>query len=81
MLTNDVAINLNVLGAFLEDIVMSNVDSTMIIIIKRSGSRLWSIHVSQKPLKPDKLTGGVSKSTILSLNTGMGNCILLLETP
>ena len=81
MLASDVAINLNVFGAFMEDIVMSNVDSTMIIIIKRSGSRLWSIHVSQKPSKLDKLTGGVSKSTILSLDTGTGNYVLLLETP
>ena len=40
MLASDVAINLNVLGAFMEDIVMSNVDSTMIITIKRSGSGL-----------------------------------------
>ena len=81
MLASDVAINLNVLSAFMEDIVISNVDSTTIIIIKRSGSGLRSIHVSQEPLKPDKLTSGVSKSTILNLNTGIGNHILLLTTP
>ena len=46
MLASDVAINLNVLSAFMEDIVISNVDSTRIIIIKRSGSGLRSIHVS-----------------------------------
>ena len=52
-------VDLNVLGALMEDIVMSNVDSTMIITIKRSYSGLSSIHVSQEPLKPDKLIGGV----------------------
>ena len=46
MLTSDVAIILNLLGAFMEDIVMSNVDGTMIITMKRSGNGLWSIHVS-----------------------------------
>ena len=81
MLASDVVVDLNVLGAFMEDIIMSNVDSTTIVIIKRSGSALWSIHVSQEPTKPDKLAGGVGKGTILSLSTGTGNHILLLATP
>ena len=81
MLASDVAVNLNVLGAFMEDVIMSNVDSTTIVTIKRSSSGLWSIHVSQKPAKPDKLAGGVGKGTILSLNTGIGNHILLLASP
>ena len=81
MLGGDVAIDLNVLGAFMEDIVMSNVDSTTIVTIKRSNSGLWSIHVSQEPAKLDKLASGVDNGTILSLNSGMGNHILLLTTP
>ena len=81
MLASDVVIDLNVLGAFMEGIIISNVDSTTIITIKRSGSRLWNIHVGQKPSKPDKLAGGVNKSTILSLSTGTRNHILLLATP
>ena len=81
MLASDVAVNLNVLGAFMEDIIMSIVDSTTIVTIKRSGSGLWSIHVSQEPVKPDKLACGVGKGTILSLSTGTGNNILLLAMP
>ena len=81
MLANNVAVDLNVLVAFMEDNVMSNVDSTTIITIKRSGSGLWSIHVSQEPSKPDKLASGVNKSTILSLGTRTGNHIMLLATP
>ena len=81
ILASDVVVDLNVLGAFMEDIILSNVDSTMIVTVKRSGSGLWSIHVSQEPVKPDKLVGGVGKGTILSLNTGMGNHILLLVMP
>ena len=81
MLASDVAIDLNVLGAFMEDIILSNIDNTPIITIKRSGSGLWSIHVSQKPTKLDKLTSGVDKDMILSLNTRMGNHILLLAMP
>ena len=81
MLASDVAVDLNVLDAFMEDIIMSNVDSTTIVIIKRSGSGLWSIHVIQEPVKPDKLASSVGKGTILSLSTRTGNHILLLATP
>ena len=40
MLASDVAVDLNMLGVFVEDIIMSNVDSTTIVTIKRSGSGL-----------------------------------------
>jgi len=40
MLASDVVVNLNVLDAFMKDIVLSNVDSTTIITIKKSGSGL-----------------------------------------
>ena len=81
MLASDVVVDLNMLGAFVEDIIVSNVDSTTIVIIKRNGSGLWSIHVSQEPAKPNKLASGVGKGTILCLSTGMGNHILLLAAP
>ena len=40
MLVSDVAVDLYVPGVFMEDIVMSNVDSTTVITIKRSGGGL-----------------------------------------
>ena len=81
MLASDVAVDLNVLSVFMENIIMSNVDSTTIVTIKRSGGGLWSIHVNQEPAKPNKLISGVSKGMILSLSTGIGNHILLLPSP
>ena len=78
MLASDVAVDLNMLGAFVEDIIMSNVNSTTIVTIKRSGSGLWSIHVNQELAKPNKLASGVGKGTILYLSTGTRNHILLL---
>ena len=81
MLASDMAVNLNVLGVFMEDIIMSNVDSITIVTIKRSGSRLCSIHVSEELAKLDMLIGGVGKGMILSLSTRMGNYIPLLATP
>ena len=81
MLAGDVAVNLNLLSVFMEDIIMSNVDSTTIVTIKRNDSGLWSIHASQEPVKLDKLVGGVGKGMILNLGTRTGNRILLLITP
>ena len=78
MLASDVAVDLSVLCVFMEDIIMSNIDRTTIVTIKRSGSGLWSIHIIQEPAKPDKLASGVGKGMILSLSTRMGNHILLL---
>ena len=81
MLVSDVAVDLNMLGAFVEDIIMSNVDSTTIVTIKRSGSGLRSIYVSHKPANPNKLASGVGKGTILYLSTGTENHILLPTAP
>ena len=81
MLASDVAVDLNMLGAFVEDIIMSNVNSTTIVIRKRSGSRLWSIYVNQEPAKLDKVADGVGKGTILSLSTRTRNHMLLLTLP
>lgn len=81
MLTSDVTINFNVLGAFIEDIIIINVNSTMIIPIKRSSSGLRIIQVNQKPSKLDELRSGVSKGTVLTLNVGTRNNILLLAMP
>ena len=53
MLASDVAVDLNVLGAFMEDIIMSNGDSTTIVTIKRDrkSTRLNSSHseISRMP--------------------------------
>ena len=69
MLASDVAVDLNMLGTFVEDIIMSDVDSTTIVTIKRSGSGLRSIHVSQEPAKPNKLASDVGKGTVMCYYT------------
>ena len=81
ILMSHMVVNFNVLGAFMEDIIMSNINNTAIITIKKSFSGLWSIQVSQEPSKPEKITSDANKGTILSYNAGMKNNILLLATP
>ena len=52
MMTNKVTINLNVLGTFMKNIIMGDVNSTTIVVMNRSTSGLGSTHVSQEPTKP-----------------------------
>jgi hypothetical protein len=49
MVPNEVTINFNMLGALMEDIIVSNLDGAPIITIKRETIRLRSTHVCQKP--------------------------------
>ena len=80
ILMSDMAVNFNVLGAFMEDIIMNNINSTAIIIIKRSFNELWSIQVSQEPSKAEKLISDVNKGTMRN-SARMRNNILLFATP
>ena len=46
MMTDEVTIDLNVLSALLENIIMSNVNSTTVVTVNRSVGGLRSTHVS-----------------------------------
>ena len=52
MMTNEVTIELNVLGALMKNIIMSNVNSTTIVAVNRGTGGQGSTHVSQEPTKP-----------------------------
>lgn len=81
MLANEVTIYLDMLSAIIEDIVMCNLNSTLVVTIKIGASRMRNSHIRKKPIKPHKLLSSVSKSTTLSLSTRMSNKSLLLVTP
>ena len=52
MMTNEMIINLNVLSALIEDIVIGNVDSTPIFTMHKGIQGLGSIYIHQEPSKP-----------------------------
>jgi hypothetical protein len=52
MMTNEVTVDLNVLDAFMKNIIMSDVNSTTIVAVDRSTGDLGSTHVNQEPTKP-----------------------------
>jgi hypothetical protein len=51
MMTNEVAIELNVLGALMKNIIMGNVNSTTIVTVNRSTGGLRSTNVNQETTK------------------------------
>ena len=81
MMTNEVTIDLNVLGALMKNIIMGNVNSTMIVAVNRSTGGLGSTHVSQESTKPKEFRGGIGKSTVLSFITGTSNNRLFFASP
>ena len=81
VLANKVSINLNMFSALMKDIIMSNLNSTSVIIIKINRRGLRDTQIIKKPTYPKKFRDGVSKSLILSFSTGMSSQGLFLTVP
>ena len=81
MLSNKVAVNLNMFSTVMKNIIVSNQYGTAIVTMKYSSPRMTDTHVLKKPPKPEELLCSVSKSTILSLSARASNKSLLLTTP
>ena len=81
MMTIEVTIDLNVLGALVKNIIMGNLNSTTIVIVNRSTGGLGSTHISQEPTKSEEFEGGISESTVLSFSIGTSNNKLFFATP
>ena len=52
MVLNEMAVNLYVFCLFIEDVILSDLDSTLIIAIDRSTGREWNTHVMKEPVQP-----------------------------
>ncbi|GMP60350.1 hypothetical protein CsSME_00023252 [Camellia sinensis var. sinensis] len=81
VLTNKMAVNLNVLGAIMKNIIVSNLKSTVIVTKEVSSTRGGNTHVSKKPTKPEKLLSSISQSTVFGLGTGTSSKRLFLAAP
>ena len=77
---DEVTVNLNVLDALTKNIIMSNMNNTMIITVNKNANGLGA-PVGQKPTKLEKLKGSINNNTIFYLGIGIGNDWLLLAMP
>ncbi|GMP66793.1 hypothetical protein CsSME_00027002 [Camellia sinensis var. sinensis] len=81
MLANEMTINLNMFGAIMKDIIVSNLKSTVIVTKKFSSTRGGNTQISKKPTKPEKFLSSISKSTVFGLSTGTSSKRLFLAGP
>ena len=81
MITDKMTINLDVFSPFMEDIIVSNMNSTLVVIIKGSSRGCGHNQILKKPSQPKELRYGISKSTIFCFNTGTGHKSLFLTSP
>ena len=69
---DEATVNLNVLNAFMKNIIMSNMNNTVIITMNKNANGLGA-PVGQKSTKLEKLKDSINNSTIFFLGIGMGN--------
>lgn len=69
------------LGVLMEDILVSNLNNTVIVTVKRSTRVLRQTHVLEKLMNPNKLRSSVNKSMIFGFGTRANNNSLLLIMP
>ena len=81
MLTDEMAIDLNVFGTIMEDIIVSNLHGTAIVTMEGSSTRMRNTHVRKQLSKPNELLRSISESTVLSLSAGASNNRLFLALP
>ena len=65
---NNVTINFNVFSAFMENWILSNVESGLVITIKEHRLRMGYLKIMKQFLKPIEFTCGGSKCTIFSFS-------------
>lgn len=64
VLTKKMIVDLNMLGALTEDIIMCNIDGTLVVTLKRSGMFDMDAHVMEETMKPYQFRCGMCKGTI-----------------
>ena len=81
MLANKMTINLNMFGAIMKNIIVSNLNGTLIVTVERGRSRGRNTHISKEPAKPEKNLRKISKSSVFSFGARAGSEGLFFATP
>ena len=81
MITDKMTIDLDVFSPFIEDIIVGNMNDTLVVTVKKSSRGYGHIEVLKKPSQPKELKCGISKGTILYFSTGVDHKGLFLASP
>jgi hypothetical protein len=80
-LSDEVQINLNMLGSLMLNWVGGEVDNTDVITIDHSGAAKRMVKLLQKLSQPASLSNTICHSPTLRLSTGLGHCRLMFRRP
>ena len=72
IIIDKMTIDLDVFSPFMEDIILSNLNGTLVVTIKRNSRGCRHTYILKKPSKPKELRCDISKSTIFCFSTGVG---------
>ena len=81
MITDKMTINLDVFAPFMEDIIVSNMNDTLVVTIKRNSRGSGYTKVLKKPSWPKELRCDIYKGTIFCFSTRAGHKGLFLTSP
>jgi len=74
-------VNFNMLGAFMEDRVPSELKSRLTVTVKGDRTSVRNPEFSQQPNKPSNLSSSLGHGTVFSFSGAFGNSGLLLGLP
>jgi len=80
-LSDEVQINLNMLGSLMLNRVAGEVDGTDVITIDHGGAAKRMVKLLQKLSQPASLSNTICHNPILCLSTGPGHCRLTFRRP
>ena len=81
MITDKMTIDLDVFSPFIEDIIMGNMNGTLVVTIKMSSRGYGHIEILKKPSQSKELRCGINKGTILCFSIGADHKGLFLTSP
>ena len=81
MIPDKMTINLNVFSPFMKDIIVSNMNGTLVIIIKGNDKGCGHTQIRKKPSQSKELRCGINKGMIFCFSTGAGHKGLFLTSP
>jgi hypothetical protein len=81
LLTDEMDVDLNVLGSAVVDRVCCHIDSADVVTVDNSGDLQGNMKFPKKLSKPTTLCDHMSNSPVLGLRTGPGHCGLSFGRP
>jgi hypothetical protein len=77
MKSNEVTVNLDMFSALVKNIIVSNLNGTLIVTMDGRTAKQRDTYIGKKPVQPKKFGSSVSKCTIFNFNARSNNRLFL----